>query len=53
MRAIRYLAIAAMIVGLSGCACLPGGGKASNALNVLEEPSSTFTPRDEIPTRRF
>ena len=54
MRAMRYLLAVAMITGLSGCACLPGGGKAQSALDALEQPSSTpFTAPDGIPSRRF
>jgi hypothetical protein len=53
MRATRYLALLAILSILGGCACLPGGGTASNALNALEQPPSTFTPRDQIPSRRF
>ena len=54
MRAMRYLLAVAMITGLSGCACLPGGGKAQSALDALEQPSSTLsTAPDGIPSRRF
>jgi hypothetical protein len=53
MRAARYLALLAILSMLAGCACLPGGGTASNALDALEQPSQTFVPKNQIPSRRF
>ena len=48
-----YFAVLAVLTGLAGCACLPGAGTARNALDALEQPASTFTPHDGIPSKRF
>jgi hypothetical protein len=53
MRAARILSLLAVLSALSGCACLPGGGKATNALDALKQPSSTFSRQDAISSNRF
>jgi len=53
MRAGRTLILVALLSILTGCACLPGGGKATNALETLKGSPSTQVSGDEIPSRRF
>jgi hypothetical protein len=49
MRVLHCLALAATLAALTGCACLPGGGKATNALSALKPQQSPIVAKDEIP----